>query len=162
MKRKSFPFFLNIVDFLKYFIYLFFLFFILSVSNDADLIKSLVLSNTTPRQARSLSRGRLSHSSRPASAVLLQEEDSETNSSDRGRCRGRIQYRQPRSQSVAVSNNQVLPWSLSKVKISETENPRKQVTFLPTWQILQPTSPKVQLVSYEDLRSTKELKKQPW
>ena len=162
MKRKCFPFFLNIVDFLKYFIYLFFLFFILSVSNDADLIKSLVLSNTTPRQARSLSRGRLSHSSRPASAVLLQEEDSETNSSDRGRCRGRIQYRQPRSQSVAVSNNQVLPWSLSKVKISETENPRKQVTFLPTWQILQPTSPKVQLVSYEDLRSTKELKKQPW
>ena len=125
------------------------------------MIKSLVLSNTTPRQARSLSRGRLSHSSsRPASAVI--QEDSETNSSDRGRCRGRIQYRQPRSQSVAVSNNQVLPWSLSKVKISETENPRKQVTFLPTWQILQPTSPKVQLVSYEDLRSTKELKKQPW
>ena len=162
MKRKCFPFFLNIVDFLKYFIYLFFHFFYISVSNDADLIKSLVLSNTTPRQARSLSRGRLSHSSRPASAVLLQEEDSETNSSDRGRCRGRIQYRQPRSQSVAVSNNQVLPWSLSKVKISETENPRKQVTFLPTWQILQPTSPKVQLVSYEDLRSTKELKKQPW
>ena len=153
-------FFLYIIFLL--FIYLFFLFFILSVSNDADLIKSLVLSNTTPRQARSLSRGRLSHSSRPASAVLLQEEDSETNSSDRGRCRGRIQYRQPRSQSVAVSNNQVLPWSLSKVKISETENPRKQVTFLPTWQILQPTSPKVQLVSYEDLRSTKELKKQPW
>ena len=142
--------------------YLFiFPFFLFSVSNDADLIKSLVLSNTTPRQARSLSRGRLSHSSRPASAVLLQEEDSETNSSDRGRCRGRIQYRQPRSQSVAVSSNQVLPWSLSKVKISETENPRKQVTFLPTWQILQPTSPKVQLVSYEDLRSTKELKKQP-
>ena len=124
------------------------------------MIKSLVLSNTTPRQARSLSRGRLSHSSsRPASAVI--QEDSETNSSDRGRCRGRIQYRQPRSQSVAVSSNQVLPWSLSKVKISETENPRKQVTFLPTWQILQPTSPKVQLVSYEDLRSTKELKKQP-
>ena len=137
----------------SYFIYF-------SVSNDAELIKSLVLSNTTPRQARSLSRGRLSHSSsRPASAVI--QEDSETNSSDRGRCRGRIQYRQPRSQSVAVSNNQVLPWSLSKVKISETENPRKQVTFLPTWQILQPTSPKVQLVSYEDLRSTKELKKQP-
>ena len=126
------------------------------------MIKSLVLSNTTPRQARSLSRGRLSHSSsRPASAVI--QEDSETNSSDRGRCRGRIQYRQPRSQSVAVSSNQVLPWSLSKVKISETESyPRKQVTFLPTWQILQPTSPKVQLVSYEDLRSTKELKKQPW
>ena len=143
----------------------FFFYFYFSVSNDAELIKSLVLSNTTPRQARSLSRGRLSHSSRPASAVLLQEEDSETNSSDRGRCRGRIQYRQPRSQSVAgdvSKNNQVLPWSLSKVKISETESyPRKQVTFLPTWQILQPTSPKVQLVSYEDLRSTKELKKQP-
>ena len=130
------------------------------------MIKSLVLSNTTPRQARSLSRGRLSHSSsssRPASAVI--QEDSETNGSDRGRCRGRIQYRQPRSQSVAgdvSNNNQVLPWSLSKVKISETESyPRKQVTFLPTWQILQPTSPKVHLVSYEDLRSTKELKKQP-
>ena len=138
----------------SYFIYF-------SVSNDAELIKSLVLSNTTPRQARSLSRGRVSNSSRPASALILQLEDSETNSSDRGRCRGRIQYRQPRSQSVAVSSNQVLPWSLSKVKISETENPRKQVTFLPTWQILQPTSPKVQLVSYEDLRSTKELKKQP-
>ena len=153
-----------LLNLLKYIILAsFFFYFYFSVSNDAELIKSLVLSNTTPRQARSLSRGRLSHSSsRPASAVI--QEDSETNSSDRGRCRGRIQYRQPRSQSVAAvsNNNQVLPWSLSKVKISETESyPRKQVTFLPTWQILQPTSPKVHLVSYEDLRSTKELKKQP-
>ena len=105
------------------------------------------MSNTTPRQARSLSRCRL----RPASVT----EETEDSSEATGGRRGRVRYRQPRSQSVAVSNNQVLPCTLSKVKISETEPLlRKQVTFLPTWQVL-PTS-KVQLVSYD-----KELKKKP-
>ena len=154
------------------------------MSNDAELVKSIVLSNTNlKRQTRSLSRGRVT-SVRPASASLLEERSSEfeakTNSrafddglfetcssskESRGRLRGRVQYRerqhavQPRSQSLVVSenqqnissNNQLLPCTLSKVKISETENPRKQVTFLPTWQVL-PASPKIQLLSYRDFK----------
>ena len=148
------------------------------MSNDAELVKSIVLSNTNlKRQARSLSRGRVATSVRPASTSLLEDRSSvleaknenfaetcSTKEESRGRLRGRVQYRerqfavQPRSQSLAFvsenqqnNSNQLLPCTLSKVKISETENPRKQVTFLPTWQVL-PASPKIQLLSYREFK----------